>query len=320
VPEAGFELIALPAPPLARSGLLARLRALPALAAACASAWRILGQRRPDIAVSVGGYASVPAVVAAVLRRIPIALVEPNAIPGRANRLAARAAARIFAQFREATAVLPASARSRVDVCGTPLRSALAARFRDASRARSTPPPLHLLIFGGSQGAHQINEAMAAIAGQLDPSHFEIFHQCGAGDVDFVAAAYRKTGLRAEVVAFEPDMPRRYAWAHVALCRSGALTVAELALAGLPALLVPFPHAADDHQSANARALAELGAAKVLSPRPLDPENLLRELRALAADPSALAAMSRAAAAFAKPDAAELIVARCAALAAGKRN
>jgi UDP-N-acetylglucosamine--N-acetylmuramyl-(pentapeptide) pyrophosphoryl-undecaprenol N-acetylglucosamine transferase len=320
VPEAGFELIALPAPPLARSGLAARLRALPALAAACASAWRILGRRQADIVVSVGGYASVPAVVAAVLRRIPIALVEPNAIPGRANRLAARAAARIFVQFREAADVLPAAARARVELCGTPLRSALAERFRGATRERSRPPPLHLLVFGGSQGAHQINEAMAAIAARLDSARFEVFHQCGASDVEFVAEAYRKTGLRAEVVAFEPDMPRRYAWAHLALCRSGALTVAELALAGLPALLVPFPHAADDHQSANARALAGLGAAKVLSPRPLDPETLLSELTALAAEPAALAAMSRAAAAFAKPDAAEFVVASCAALAERERS
>lgn len=320
VPEAGFELIALPAPPLARSGPIARLRALPALAAACAAAWRLLGRRRADIVVSVGGYASVPAVVAAALRGIPIALVEPNAIPGRANRLAARFARRIFAHFEEARSVLPAGARARVELCGTPLRAALVARFAGARAPRPPTPPLHLLVFGGSQGAHQINDALCQLAPRLAPAAFEIFHQCGAADVPAVAQAYRAAGLRAEVVAFEPDMPRRYAWAHLALCRAGALTVAELALAELPALLVPFPQAADDHQSANARALARAGAARVLSPRPLDPEALLRELEALAADPDALAAMSRAAAALARPAAAERVVEVCAALAGRARS
>lgn len=320
VPEAGFELIALPAPPLARSGLLARLRALPALLAACRAAWQLLGRRRADVVVSVGGYASVPAVVAAVLRGIPIALVEPNAIPGRANRLAARFARRIFVQFEAARALLPAAARARVELSGTPLRAALVARFAGEHAARAPAPPLHLLVFGGSQGARQINQALCQLAPRLDPAAFEIFHQCGAADVLAVTDAYRAAGLRAEVVAFEPDMPRRYAWAHLALCRSGALTVAELALAGLPALLVPFPQAADDHQSANAHALAAAGAARVLSPRPLDQDTLLRELEALAADPSALAAMSRAAAALARPAAAERVVEVCAALALRARS
>ncbi len=320
VPEAGFELIALPAPPLARSGIAARLRALPALVSACAAAWRVLGRRGADVVVSVGGYASVPAVVAAALRRIPIALVEPNAIPGRANRLAGRFARRIFAQFEEARSGFPGQARERVEVCGTPLRAALVARFGEAPAARAPAPPLHLLIFGGSQGARQLNDALCELAPRLDPLAFEIFHQCGSADAEAVAQAYRKAGLRAEVVAFEPDMPRRYAWAHLALCRSGALTVAELALAGLPALLVPFPHAADDHQTANARALERAGAARVLSARPLDAELLLRELQALAREPARLAAMSRAAAALARPGAAERVVAACAALAEGSRS
>jgi UDP-N-acetylglucosamine--N-acetylmuramyl-(pentapeptide) pyrophosphoryl-undecaprenol N-acetylglucosamine transferase len=322
VPAAGFELVALPARPVMGRGAAGRLLALPAIAAACASAWSALGRLRAGIVVSVGGYASVPAVVAAAARRLPVALVEPNAVPGRANRAAARLARVCFAGF-DATARALAPARSgracRVVVSGIPLRRALVAAFSGAGPRRLPAPPLRLLVFGGSQGAHQINEAMLEIAPRLDPGRIEIFHQTGEADRERVAAAYARAGLRAEVVAFEPEMPRRYQWADLAVCRSGALTVAELAMAGLPALLVPFPHAADDHQLANARALAEAGAARVLESRPLAAAELARALDEAFEKPAELAAMGRAAARIARPDAAERIVEECAALLAGGR-
>jgi UDP-N-acetylglucosamine--N-acetylmuramyl-(pentapeptide) pyrophosphoryl-undecaprenol N-acetylglucosamine transferase len=321
VPAAGFELVTLPARPMMGRGVAARLAAGPVLLSACASAWRWLGRRRTDIVISVGGYASVPAVVAAALRRLPIAVVEPNAVPGRANRAAARLAARVFVQFEEAAARLSAAGGAgRVRNEGVPLRAALVAAFAAAPPRRIPAPPQRLLVFGGSQGARQLNDAMIEASRSFAAAELEIFHQTGEADRERVAAAYAQAGLRAEVAAFEPEMPRRYRWADVAVCRAGALTVAELCLAALPSLLVPYPHAADDHQRANAQALVRIGAARMLDPAALSGASLAGALRELLADPAGLASMSAAAAKHARPDAAERIVEACAGLAQTRRG
>ena len=314
VPQAGFELISLPARQIAGTSRAARLAALPAMAVACAAAWRALGRRRTDLVVSVGGYASVPAVAAAVVRGVPVALVEPNAVPGRANRAAARFARRVFVGFEAAAAAFAGAGGPPVRAFGIPLRRSLVEAFRAAPPRRVPAPPYRLLVFGGSQGAHQINQALVEAAPGLGSASLEIFHQSGEADREAVAAAYRAAGLRAEVVAFEPDMPARYRWADLALCRSGAMTVAELALAGLPALLVPYPFAADDHQRANARALSEAGAARLLDARPLTARAVAEAIAAAFASPAELAEMGRRAAALARPDAAERIVEDCAQL------
>jgi UDP-N-acetylglucosamine--N-acetylmuramyl-(pentapeptide) pyrophosphoryl-undecaprenol N-acetylglucosamine transferase len=315
VPAAGIPLVALPSKQLMGRGLRGRLAAVPAMLRACAAAWRELGRARADIVISVGGYASVPAVVAAVLRRIPVVLVEPNAIPGRANRAAARFARRVFVQFREAANRLAEGLpRDRVREVGIPLRLSLVAAFRAQPPRRRAEPPLRLLVFGGSQGARQINEAVMGALPRLRAAGVEVFHQTGAADRERVAAAYAAAGLTAQVVDFEPDMPARYRWADLALCRSGALTVAELAMAGLPAVFVPYPYAADDHQAANARALAAAGAARVLDAQALTPEALADALSELFAEPGILQAMSEAAAKLARPDAAEDVLAECAGL------
>ncbi len=321
VPEAGFELVTLPVRPLMGTSRAARLVAVAAIARACLTAARVLRRTRADLVVSVGGYASVPAVVAAALLRVPIALVEPNAIPGRANRAAARLARRIFVQFDAAADIFArAVGAERVRTPGIPLRTRLVEAFaRQAPRRRPTPP-FRLLVFGGSQGAHQINEAMIEAAPSLDPARLEIFHQTGEADREAVAAAYAAAGLRAEVVAFEPDMPSRYRWADLALSRAGALTVAELAMSALPALLVPYPFAADDHQRANAEALAIAGAARVLDSRPLASSEVLAAIGSLLEEPAELQEMSARAAKLARPDAAERIVEECAALLDGGRE
>jgi UDP-N-acetylglucosamine--N-acetylmuramyl-(pentapeptide) pyrophosphoryl-undecaprenol N-acetylglucosamine transferase len=232
-------------------------------------------------------------------------------MPGRANRLAARVARAVFVQFEAAAGVLGRA--GTVSVTGAPLRRALVAAFRAAPPRRAPGKPLRLLVFGGSQGARQINDAMIEAAPRLDAACYEVFHQTGEADRERVAEAYAAADVPARVVAFERDMPARYAESDLALCRSGALTVAELAMAALPALLVPYPHAADDHQSANARAVAEAGAAIVLPSRPLATGDLLRALADLAARPEQLVAMSAAAARLARPDAAARIVDACAA-------
>jgi UDP-N-acetylglucosamine--N-acetylmuramyl-(pentapeptide) pyrophosphoryl-undecaprenol N-acetylglucosamine transferase len=315
VPEAGFELLALPARQVMGQGAAARARAVPATLRACVSAWRALRGFGADLVISVGGYASVPAVVSAVLARVPLALVEPNAVPGRANRAAARFARRIFVQF---DAAMPVFARSAdpdaVRAPGIPLRAALVEAFSQGPARRLPAPPFRLLVFGGSQGARQINQAMIEAAPLLDPGALEVFHQSGEADRERVAAAYAEAEIPAEVVSFEPDMPRRYRWADLAVCRAGALTVAELAMAALPALLIPYPYAADDHQTANARALTEAGAARLLASRELSGKRIAETLTELFAAPHSLRQMSARAAELARPDAAERIVEECARL------
>jgi UDP-N-acetylglucosamine--N-acetylmuramyl-(pentapeptide) pyrophosphoryl-undecaprenol N-acetylglucosamine transferase len=203
---------------------------------------------------------------------------------------------------------------------GIPLRSELVRAFENTQPRRVPALPIRLLIFGGSQGARQLNDVMIALAARLDREHFQLVHQTGEADRDRVAAAYADAGLAAEVLAFVSDMPRRYREADLALCRAGALTVAELSMAGLPALLVPYPFAADDHQTANARALADAGAAVVLPSRGLEPEDLERELTRLAAAPETLRAMGEAAGKLARPDAAERVIESCAALLEERRH
>jgi len=311
VPAAGFDLVTLPARQVMGQRWLSAVGALLGLLTTTRAARRVLRARGATGVLSVGGYASVPAMAAARLAGIPSALVEPNAVPGRANRLMARLARRIFVGFDEARAHLPGGERIRSR--GIPLRRALVQAFAapGATAHRPPAPPFRLLVAGGSQGARQLNDAMIEIAPRLSPERVEVFHQSGAADRERVAEAYRRAGLRACVVDFTDDMPARYRWADLAVCRAGALTVAELALAGLPSLLVPYPHAADDHQTANARALSAVGGARLLESRPLDPEALRGELEALLAAPERIEAMRRALAIRARPDAAREIVDDC---------
>jgi UDP-N-acetylglucosamine--N-acetylmuramyl-(pentapeptide) pyrophosphoryl-undecaprenol N-acetylglucosamine transferase len=315
VPAAGFELALLPARPFAGMGLAARGGALAAAARAAFSAARLLRRRRTDLVVSVGGYAAAPAAAAAACLRLPLALVEPNAVPGRTNRALARFSARVFTAFAAAAPAFErAIGRERVEIAGAPVRRAMLDAFAAAPARRAPAPPFRLLVVGGSQGARQLNDAMLEALPALNGARLEIVHQTGALDRDRVADAYARAGLRAEVLDFEPDLAGRYRWADVALCRVGALTVAELALAGLPALLVPYPHAADDHQRANARELEEAGAARLLDPAGFDGKVLVEALRELLERPERLLEMGRRARERARPDAARRVVWACRAL------
>jgi len=319
VPAAGFELAALPSRQLLGQNLGARLRMVLGLPAVVLEAVRTLRRFRTQIVVTVGGYAAAPVAAAAALLRLPIALVNTDALPGQSNRLAARFAHRIFVGFEGAAGEFARGGDpDRVRCLGIPLRRALVEAFASAPARRAPAPPFRLLVFGGSQGARQLNDIMIDVVHRLDPSRLEIFHQTGEADRARVAEAYARSGARAQVVAFEPEMVRRYRWADLALCRSGALTVGELALAGLPALLVPYPFAAHDEQSANARELVKAGAAERLDPRTLTPEGVADALSRLFAEPGRLSQMGLAAAKLARPEAAERIVEECAALAAAR--
>jgi UDP-N-acetylglucosamine--N-acetylmuramyl-(pentapeptide) pyrophosphoryl-undecaprenol N-acetylglucosamine transferase len=306
VAPAGFELVTLPALPFAGRGPLGKLAALASFARATASAVGLLRRRRVDVVLSVGGYAAAPAAAAAIALRRPLAIVEPNAIPGRTNLWMARLARRVFTAFAAAE---PAFAgRAPVETTGAPLRRALLDAFAAAAPRRAPAAPFRLLVLGGSQGARQLNDAMIEALPRLDPARLEVFHQTGAADRERVAAAYAGAGVRAEVVDFDAALASRYQWADVALCRAGALTVAELAMAGLPALLVPYPYATDDHQRANARALEQAGAGRLLDPAAFDGAVLAAALGALLEKPETLLEMGRRARALARPDAARRIV------------
>jgi len=313
VPREGFELLALPSQQVMGRGLVGRVLGVLHILGQIGPARRALARCDADMVISVGGYAAAPAAIAAVLARRPLVLVEPNAVPGRVNRLLARFAERVFVGFDHARTRLSIS-EARVRLLGIPLRRALLAAFAAAPPREAPGVPLHLLIFGGSQGARQINEAMMELAPRLAGRPIEIFHQTGEADRELVAAAYEAAGVEAEVVVFETQMPNRYRWADLAISRAGALTVAELALAALPALLIPYPFAADDHQSVNAEALASAGAAERVTSRPLDVAALGDRLIALLERPAQLESMSHAASQLARPKAAHDIVAECTAL------
>lgn len=322
VPQAGFELVRLDARPLVGRSAWQRVTGLLALARSTARAWRLLRARRTELVISVGGYASAPAGLAAALARIPLALVNTDAVPGAANRLLARFAGLICVGFPGAAdALAKLAAPERVLVTGVPLREALRQAFAGAAPQEPDAAGLrHLFVFGGSQGARQINDLMLAALPSLDPQKLRIVHQTGASDRERVAAAYAAAGFEAEVLEFEADMPRRYRWAQLVVCRAGAISVAELALAGRASLLIPLAHVGGGEQFANARELTKRDAAQVLDSRQLGAEEFASALCALLADPERLDAMGRQAAGLARPRAAEEIVGACEFLRDGGRR
>ena len=312
VPEAGFELEMLASRPLVGRSPLERLRGVIALLRCTWQARGLLKRFAPDRVISVGGYASAPAALAAALARIPMVLVNPDVSAGAANRLLARFATRIFVGFDTPASL--ARFAERVEVSGVPLRRALRDAFQEASAApgaREGGPSL--FVFGGSQGARQINEGMMAALPTIAAGHpdLRVVHQTGEADRERVAEAYEAAGVDAEVVAFERDMPARYAAADLVVCRAGAISVAELTLAGRASLLVPLAHVGGGEQFANAKVLADAGAARVIDSREFDAEVFAKEVGALLAAPDELARMAEAARGLARPAAADAIVARC---------
>jgi UDP-N-acetylglucosamine--N-acetylmuramyl-(pentapeptide) pyrophosphoryl-undecaprenol N-acetylglucosamine transferase len=314
VPEAGFELATLDARPVLGRGPRERLGALVALLRTTRAARRLLREREAKLVIAVGGYASVPAALAAVSLRLPMALVNTDAVPGLANRLLARFARRIFAGWPGTAAALGGG--ERVVVTGVPLRRALVEAFSGGNEEKpSDDDRLHLFVFGGSQGARQVNDALVAAIPTLDPTRVAVVHQTGERDREGVESAWRTAGFDALVTAFERDMPARYRWADLVVCRAGAISVAELTLAGRAALLVPLAHVGGGEQFANAQELERVGAARVLDSRTLTPETFTRELLALLEDRDRLRQMGAQAASLARPDAAAAIAAACCELA-----
>lgn len=270
------------------------------------SAGRILKPFGPDLILGVGSYTAGPVALAAWLMGIDIVIQEQNILPGITNRSLAGLARRIYVSF-EASA--PAFKADKVVVSGNPVRDEILAAATPVRAPADGKSPFNILILGGSQGAHAINTAIAdALPHLADRSRFCFVHQTGAADEEMVREAYRNSGIQARVAAFFNDMGRRYAEADLIVCRAGATTVAEVAIVGRGTILIPYPYAADDHQRLNALAVADRGAGEMILEKDLEGSDLASRITRLAAEPTALRAMSEKARGLGRPHAARHIV------------
>jgi UDP-N-acetylglucosamine--N-acetylmuramyl-(pentapeptide) pyrophosphoryl-undecaprenol N-acetylglucosamine transferase len=294
VPKAGFPLRLVDVGALKNVGLITRLKTLFDLPKAVWAAGRILSEFQPDVAIGVGGYASGPAMLAAVLKRIPTLIFEPNVVPGFANRVIAPFVSAAAVHFKETEKYFRHCA-----VTGVPVREA----FFQITNQPASP---NLLIFGGSQGARAINQVAIEAAPDLLERipGLRIVHQTGEADYNDAKAAYERLRGSIEVYRFIDDMPAFFSRASLLVCRSGASTVAEVAAAGKPAIFVPFPRAADDHQKRNAEAMERAGAAVMLEQSQLARERLVQTVTALFGDRKRLLEMGESARKLSHPGAA----------------
>ncbi len=310
LPRLGYQLETITVSRLKGGGLLTRLKGLFRLPVGILQSMRLLRRVRPQVVLGVGGYASGPALLAAWMTRRPTAIQEQNATPGMTNRFLSRLARAVYVGFEAAS---KAFASARVVVTGNPLRRAVADALAGAD-ARPAPQDgaLRVLVFGGSQGARFLNEhlpaALAALRARRPGLALTVVHQTGPADEQATRDRYQALDLPATVTPFIHDMPAAYAAADLAVCRAGALTVAELTAVGLPSLLVPFPFAADNHQEANASVMVDAGAALMIRQADWRDDAVAEQLEALATHPDRLIAMSSAARRQARVDAARVLV------------
>jgi UDP-N-acetylglucosamine--N-acetylmuramyl-(pentapeptide) pyrophosphoryl-undecaprenol N-acetylglucosamine transferase len=314
VPKAGYPLELIDVGPLKRMGMRGFFRGLVRIPRALWQSMRILRRFDPDVVVGVGGYSSGPVLLAAWLLRKPTAIQEQNALPGFTNRTLGWFVDAIFIAFPQAEPSFP---HRKTHLLGNPIRRAFLDNYLHTKPASDR---LGILVTGGSQGAHALNlrvaEALELLAPQIGP-RIQVLHQTGAKDQAEIAARYEKlkpTGLSAQAVAFIDDMARAYADADLLVCRAGATTIAELTVCKKPAILVPFPFAADDHQTVNARSLVDAGAALLMPEKDLTAEKLAGQLRSLEADRTRLGRMSRASGLLGRPEAAREIADVCVSL------
>ncbi|HEX7326142.1 MAG TPA: undecaprenyldiphospho-muramoylpentapeptide beta-N-acetylglucosaminyltransferase [Rhodanobacteraceae bacterium] len=307
VPTHKLPLVTLPVSGLRGKGLRQRLLAPWMLARAGCAAWRAVRRERPRSVLSLGGYAAGPGGVAAWLQRRPLLVHEQNRVAGFTNRVLAKLARKVMAGF--ADAFPPAR---HAEWTGNPVRADIAALAPPAERLAQRSGVPHLLVLGGSLGARTLNrglpDALSLIPVERRP---EVRHQCGNAHFEDTRAAYARANVDAGVEPFIADMAAAYAWADLVVCRAGALTLAELAAAGLGAILLPFPYAVDDHQTRNAEGFVAAGAAELVQDRDFEPARFAGRLERLCRDPAKRLAMANAARALAKPDAADVIAQRC---------
>ncbi len=307
VPAAGIDIEWISVRGLRRKGLLATLMAPFQIGWALLQSLGVIIRRRPAAVLGMGGFVSGPGGVAAWLTRRPLVIHEQNAAAGLTNRLLARLARVVLQAF-------PGSFNSDVgaETVGNPVREDIAAIEPPARRYADRHGSLRLLVLGGSQGALALNRTVPAALALLDAADRPVVrHQCGEKTLDIARQAYAGSGIEVELLPFIEDMAKAYSWADLVVCRAGALTVAELCAAGLPALFVPYPAAVDDHQTANARPMAAAGAAAIMQEAELTAESLADLLRDWLRSRDELAVLAAKARALATPDSLGRITSVC---------
>jgi UDP-N-acetylglucosamine--N-acetylmuramyl-(pentapeptide) pyrophosphoryl-undecaprenol N-acetylglucosamine transferase len=305
LPDLGWDIAFIEVSGLKTVGALGAIRGLFRLPRALWQARRVVKEWKPDAVVGVGGYASGPVVLMAKLRGIPTAICEQNSIPGLANKILGRVARAVFLSFEESRRFFKPK---KVTMSGNPVRRDLVQRLLAETPAHEGDT-VHVLVCGGSQGAVAVNElASAALATLAKEAKLAIVHQTGEKDLAATEARYAAAGVSAECRAFIKDMAGAYQRADLIIGRAGATTVAELAIAGKPAVFIPYPFAADNHQEINAREMADAGAALMYRQAELTADRLADALRPLLADADRRAAMGTAMKALAKPGAAAAVV------------
>jgi len=310
VPEKGYETAWIRFGALRGKGLLAKLL-LPLNL--LRGFWQALGALRrvkPDVVLGMGGYVSFPGGMMAALTGRPLVLHEQNSVAGLANKVLAGVADRIVTGFPDVL--------KKGDWVGNPVRADIVALPTPETRFDGREGPLRILVIGGSLGAKVLNDTVPQAIAALEGERPVVVHQAGAAQIDALRDNYRLAGVQGELLPFIDDMARRYAEADLVICRAGALTIAELAAAGVASILVPLPHAVDDHQTGNARFLADSGAAYLLAQSDLTVERLAGILRGL--ERTRLLDMARAARALARPDAAETVARTCRQLAGDEES
>ena len=318
VPAAGYKLELISAAGIRGKRGFSQITGVAKMFYGYAQSRKILKTFQPDLVLGVGGYASLPMVLAAGGMRVPRFIHEQNAIPGQTNRLLSRFADQIFITLQESARYFP---QDKTLLTGNPLRRQILDMV-GKQNSPSTPPlskgeseqsqqgKFHLFVFGGSQGAHAINMAMVEALPLLkdSPVKLEITHQTGEKDCEEVACAYRAAGIKARVVPFISDMAAEYAGADLIICRAGATTIAEVTACGKACLFIPFPHAVDDHQRRNAEALLKKEACFMFLERELSGGRLAKTIKDLAEDTETVKRTAELAFSLARLDAAQIIV------------
>ncbi|CAK0759847.1 N-acetylglucosaminyl transferase [Gammaproteobacteria bacterium] len=311
VPEAGYPIEWIPISGLRKKGILSWLSAPWYLIRAFLTARAAVRRVSPNVVLGMGGFASGPGGLAASLLGIPLVIHEQNSVLGLTNRLLTKRATQALEGFPDTF-----SSKMGAIYTGNPIRPEIAS-LATQPRAQATRSPeegdkscWHLLVLGGSQGATALNTLLPEALGKLRArSRPEVWHQCGARFSEQTQAAYREAGVIGKIEPFITDMAAAYHWADLVVCRSGALTVAEVSAAGVASILVPYPHAVDDHQTTNAHLLSNAGAAILLPQKEITSDGLAKILRGLCENPERLEKMGREAHAVARPTATEEVVA-----------
>ncbi|MDD4906980.1 MAG: undecaprenyldiphospho-muramoylpentapeptide beta-N-acetylglucosaminyltransferase, partial [Methylobacter tundripaludum] len=297
IPEQGIEIDWLSVAGVRGKGWLSKITAVLLLIKACIQAVKILRKRKPDVVLGMGGFVAGPGGLMAKLLGIPLIIHEQNRVPGTTNRLLAGMANQVLEAF-------PDSFNKKLNArfTGNPLRK----QFVECASRRETHPGINILVVGGSQGAQILNEVVPDALAELNG--VEVRHQTGTAMQEQVESRYKELGVKAEVNAFIEDMVSAYQWADLVICRSGAMTVSEVAAAGIPAIFIPLPNAIDDHQTANAWYLADVGAGLILRQKDLNAATLVEHITKVLKQ---LDVMSKTAKEYARLDATEVVAGVC---------